>query len=627
MNKTRPTIKVVCVMLAFVVIVASAVSLVACNKEVSVADIFRHTTSPDEFTDVTQECVLPSGWAVYTSSATSSSSSVSVNSDVGYIKSIEALVISTTDSAGDTCLSLVRLNDDNVYYEGGMAGMMFPLYLGISALRVKDGLIALKHKNGEVSVINLKGQTVLSRSKTQNVSGTIDVAIKILDSELIAINYAYDKTGYNGYTSIYRPTTSGDASNRGELICRVQNQDNDLSYVSGFDSKYVTVVGNEEGSYIFTIPTSTSTVKNVKAEEDKGLIADNGEEDYSSEITYMGDGKFYIHQEWIVDSGEDYTYYDGESYCAVSRHVYTPDKEKMTEYADNSGKIFKNITNNYYDSTKASVDTREYLNDGFTYVSYGIDVNVENGVKVGYYDQFVLDSDFNIVLSLTGNYGIQITMQDSEDVGVFDLIMSYIDDVMYVPYLPSSANYYDANGTLIGSNSDYTIVAQNYANGIAVAQASFTSGSTTTTAFGAFNKKGEVVVPFKYTSLTAFRGYYALGERDNEDGDNTPYLIGRDGKEIEYMSDMSTPLADIATNNNGNYSYEIGCYLYREQIDDVWYLGIKNFNANADKNVIMKARMTECILYAPSSSTVDVFVFEKITASDSSVSYVVYRLI
>ena len=55
--------------------------------------------------------------------------------------------------------------------------------------------------------------------------------------------------------------------------------------------------------------------------------------------------------------------------------------------------------------------------------------------------------------------------------------------------------------------------------------------------------------------------------------------------------------------------------------------GIKNFNPNVQKNVVMPATMgSGCTLYAPSSSPKNVFVFDKIT-SGSTFSYNVYRLV
>ena len=59
----------------------------------------------------------------------------------------------------------------------------------------------------------------------------------------------------------------------------------------------------------------------------------------------------------------------------------------------------------------------------------------------------------------------------------------------------------------------------------------------------------------------------------------------------------------------------------------VQLFGIKNFNPNVQKNIVMPATMASgCTLYAPSSSPSNVFVFDKITTG-ADVSYNVYRLI
>ena len=139
--------------------------------------------------------------------------------------------------------------------------MILPFYIGVSALRIKDGLVACKFSNGEAGVFDLDGRTVISRkrigateSKALGEKTEIDVAVKILGSGLVAVGGQYDVQGVNNYTSIYRPTTSGGLETRGELVCRVSNYEGKLSYVDGFDNKYVSVVGNEAGDCMYSIP-------------------------------------------------------------------------------------------------------------------------------------------------------------------------------------------------------------------------------------------------------------------------------------------------------------------------------------------------------------------------------------
>ena len=59
----------------------------------------------------------------------------------------------------------------------------------------------------------------------------------------------------------------------------------------------------------------------------------------------------------------------------------------------------------------------------------------------------------------------------------------------------------------------------------------------------------------------------------------------------------------------------------------IFKYGIKNFNPNVNKNIIMNATMSAgSVLYAPTSSPSNVFVFDKVTVGNN-VSYTVYRLI
>ena len=150
--------------------------------------------------------------------------------------------------------------------------------------------------------------------------------------------------------------------------------------------------------------------------------------------------------------------------------------------------------------------------------------------------------------------------------------------------------------------------------------------------YGAFNVYGEEIIPFEYFSLSAFRGAYTIGECYNSDKVKSLYIIGTDGKRIEAMSDGSKPLADMATDKNNAVISKIGCYMYvktvQENGSDKKIYGIKNFNPNINENVVMEARMEAgSVLYAPSTSPSDVFVFEKITDANKNAIYSVYRLI
>ncbi len=627
MTNKRTVAKTIAFVLTLCLIISCCFMLFACNKDKdkpkSVADIYKSKTSESEFSSYKLQFVLDEGWTVYTTSTSKSSQNVDVNSDVGYIESINGFVVEK-----DGSLSIVLCDDQNVYFEGGMKGQIFPDWINVSALRVKGNLIACKFANGEAGVFDKSGNTVLSRSAVSGATeANIDDVIKILDGSMIAVSETYDTKAVKGYTSIYRPTTSGDVYSRGQLVCRVQNDDAKLSYLRGFDGKYVSVVGNSEGDYIFAIPKSASEAKNVIATTN-GTVEDNGNDDYYSEITYMGNGKFFIHEDWTVASTDDYAYYDGFDYYCFKRRIYTPDNDATSEYTQNADKVFLYLENAYYGGDKGGIDTTSYLKDGFTYASYGLAIIG----KLGTYDQYILDSDFNVVMSLSGNYGITIKDQKKEQVGYFDLVMQSVDGYYYNPLQPSGVNIYDASGKLVGHNDRTTVAQQELSNNMIVAAITDPDDSKSYL-YGAFNLYGETVVPFEYSTLSAFRGSYTIGMKYDSDAKKTlPYIIGSDGKVVTELSDGSKPLGDIATSTSSQYIYKIGCYMNYitttgEDGKEVKRFGIKNFNPNVNKNVVMPATMESgSVLYASSKCPNKVFVFAKVT-SGSAVAYTVYQLI
>lgn len=618
--------KIVAFVLVLGTILACTFSLVACNKDkeknYSISDVFKSRESVKEFSSSKLEIALDAGWEVYTEV---SSSSKYLAGDVGYITELDAFVV---QEKNNSYLSIVKCGDTKVYFEGGMKGQILPDYIGIVSLRVKDGLIACKFSNGECGVFDYNGNSVLSRSKISGAdSAKLDDVVKILDGGLIAVAAKYNSEGKTGYTSIYRPTTSGDNSSRGMLCARIQNLDGNLSYVRGFDSKYVTVVGNDEGDYIYTIPQSGSS--QLISAVGNSIVADNGKDDYYSEITYIGDGKFIIHEDWTVESTDDYTYCDGFDYYVFKRYIYTPDNDKLVEDTDNADKVFLYLGNSYYDSDKCGVNTSTYLNDGFTYASYGL--TIIN--KIGYYDQFILDSDLDIVMSLTGNYGITIKDQKKEQVGYLDLIMQCVDGYYYNPVKPSEINIYDTNGNLVGHNDKGNVVKQELMNNIIVAKIQDPDDDSKEL-FGAFNLYGEQIMDFEYSKLSAFRGAYTICQKKDAEGNLKYYVVGMDGKIVDEMSDGSIPLADMATTSDSKEIYKIGCYVYKVDSGEkdssgkiIYNFGIKNFNPNVNKNIVMPATMRSgCTLYAPNGAQENVFVFDKITVG-STYTYNIYRLI
>lgn len=647
MQRERTSFRVVASLLVISLLASVLVLFAACNKTkpVTMSDIFKANVSAKEFSGVETVCTLPLGWEVYTRSTTSNRESDDANSAVGYIKELDAFVVKYTYDS-DTKLSIMKCNSNKVFFKDGPKGLMFPVSSGITALRVKNGLIVCK-MNNSVAAFDYEGRVVLSplTKDGQSLSSVkIDDIVKVLCDGLIAIHPTYDPNGLSGYTSIYRPTTVGNEEDgRKNMICRVPNNDNKLSYVSGFDGQYVTVVGNKVGDAIYSIP------KNPKAEKDKNLIAPqnailvaNGKSNYYDEITYLGGGKFFLYEDWTVKSTDEYDFYDGTNYCNKSANFYYPDNDRLQKYTANSDKVFCKISNNYYDEGKIGVDTRSYLNDGYSYVSYGLDID---GDKKADYDQYIVDKNMNIVMSLTENYGLQLKTPKKTEVSYYDLIKICTDGYFYEPIYPSKVMIYDKNGNVVGSNERSTVVRQELSNNIIIAAIVDPEGkSDSDIIYGAFNIYGQEIIPFEqkdkdgkrivYTSISAYRGDYTIAKKQT-DGNKISYvIIGPDGKEVEELYDNSLPLNDIAYDTSSNPIFKIGCYLYKEDSGEkdengksIFIFGIKNYNPNTDKNVVMSARMSAgCVMYTPLDSSEDVFVFEK-RGSGDEVVYTIYKVI
>ncbi|MCQ2603100.1 MAG: WG repeat-containing protein, partial [Clostridia bacterium] len=255
--------------------------------------------------------------------------------------------------------------------------------------------------------------------------------------------------------------------------------------------------------------------------------------------------------------------------------------------------------------------------------SYGVTVHGEN--KEGWYDQFILDKDLNIVISLSGNFGIEIdSIKKATEVNYFDLALKFTDGVGIVPILSSKLRAIDRNGkTLFETDDEYSIVTATLNNGMIVC----TTVINNATMYGAYNTQGKLVVPFEYTNIDPFLGYYTIAEK-TVDGSKKQVMLGKDGKELTAMSDFTVPLADMtmgtSTAGKSVAMYKVGCYCSNKVIDGTTYFGVKNLDANVSKNTLIENKMVEgSFLYAPSNNPTSVFVFAKF---EKDGAFTIYRL-
>lgn len=591
------------------VLLISTVALFACNPTdeddgyTGIENIYVNHASSKEFTSYEVAIsAIPKDWSLY---APSTSSNEFKNSNSGYIADLDAFVVKKTVENA-TYLGIIKCGTTEVMFES----------LAITAIRVANGSIVLKNVNGDMYLTDYNGKVVLKDIVSNAGTRPIDEVIKVLDDELVAVNPVYDKNASSqSYTSIYRKST-------GKLACRVKNAGGQLSAVAGFDGRYVVVSNTTEDSIdytrIFAIPVTAGEVLNLDGTE-KGSYYDNGEDDYYNEITYMGNGEFFIHEDWTVDKEEDYTYFYNDEYRKVARFIYNVEEDRRVLYE--SDYYFLNLTNHYYGAERTGVGTRNILKEGYYYATYCIIVDTQ---KEGHYDQFILDKDFNIVYSLSGNFGAsKDKIEEVDSVSYFDLALLYVDGYGISPLPSSQVRVVDSEGNTLFT-IDKTVTSAVYNNGMIIATAINTKGVTT---YAVYDATGKEIVPFSegYTEINPFLGYYTIAKKDGK-----TVLLSKDGKVVEKMSDnVSAPLADIAKTSSKADIYKLGAYMFTETRknadgEDTKYYGIKNLSTDVNSNVLIEANMISgSMLYAPTSSPDQVYVFAKFEGKEE---FVVYKL-
>ena len=593
-----------------VVLAVLAATLVGCDKATRLGDIFVGYESAGEITRAELQLTLPTGWNVLTDSTTYA------DSDIGYSSTLDAYIV--VNDAGS--LNIAQADDDKqaVFLLRDSAGN--PTASGISAIKVCGVLALIRFNNGTASVINLEnGKVALRADATTGITKEVSSAVAVLDDELIAVNPAYSTVcSGTDYTPVYRAST-------GELVCKVYNAGGSLDGVFGFDGNYVMVenksgtsTAQEYSTYLYAVPERAGANLDMTASADCIYNRVSEKESYYSEATYLGDGRFYVHEEWTVNSTDDYTYsYDGD-YYKVYRYIVTPANGERTAY--NSSYYFLNCVNAYFTngSDRCVVAPSSFLQAGYIYSSFGLYVPES---KEAEYDQFVLDYDLNIVLSLTNNWGIELEYVERDKVNYYDLMLQFQDGYGYAPLAPAALRLFDESGKIVAEETAYELTGVNLHDGMIIAGTA--DGSNTL--YGAFDLDCELVIPFEYKLISPFRGFYTYARRSTSSGGTETVLLGKDGSVVETLSDGTKPFHDIATTSKGSEIYKRGCYLYKATDEDgtVRY-GVKNFSADASSNTVLEACfLSGCVLYSPDTDNNLVFVFGQ-TEKDGAVS--VYRM-
>lgn len=618
--------KVILITAAVIVAATLAGALLGCNRfntaTPDLADIYRDYAATDAEIDGAELCLtLPKGWGVL------SSYTSHPDSDIGYIRSLNAFIV-----VKNGCLSVAKVPEDGSA-EVKESDLLIPESAGVKAIHAVGDVLVVRIDSNDafVGVLDANGRWLLNANKTSSLGETatdetLSGALRVLDGELVAVaaKYVVDPafTGGKSSTAIYRLST-------GELVGWVAS-DGGVSGVLGFDGRYVSVETTSSSSgretVIYDVPGTLQQGGAMQPASNAVFRNTSGHEDYYTEATYLGNGRFFVHTEWTVSSTDSYDYaYNGE-YYKMLRYTYNAATGERAQYS--SAHVFLNCVNTYYDlASGRSVDEStvvvpsSYLREGYTYASFGLIIGAD---KQAMYDQFILDENLNIVYSLTTNFGIRPEGSlDREEVSIYDLMMQGSDGYFYARLYPSAIRLYSADGKLVFQNDEHDYVSVSVQNGMVIAEIENEDGKHV---FGAFDLAGNNVIPFEYSSILPFRSFYTYAVTT----DNKRVLLGRDGSIAPAEGEEGSSTAhfpDIATTSGSKPVVQRGCYIYKVSTEGGTRFGVKNMSGDYDDNVVFDAILMADsygpTLYSPNSDNSLVFVWG--TRADDGV-FCVYRL-
>lgn len=592
--------------LAIVIIficVAMFATFSACNSstENSMLTIYKNRSNVGEFTKAEYLGTLPVGYRVLTSTTNYA------YSEYGYQKELDGFIVYNENG-----LNFIKTGASDVYFQNLSFNIkQIHVYYGNIFMMTSDTKILVYDYDNDKWLYGTDNPLCVPPTINRSISTYVyaiskDYFLTISSPEVFKKQFGVDKEFATSYFVFH---SNGNMVGRIDATATVSSK---LGSVDGFDT--YAVVNNITGSNgketrIFNLTGLTSKNQNLIEPNYNGVFSYASGTNNGLEVTYFGNGKFLVH---IEEEGDetDYFYKDEkDEYWKVRRYIFHADTGTRETYRSDT--LFLSIENEYYKySTTKTYDTSQFLQPGYSYVSYGI---VRDKDKTVSYDEFIIkNSDFTIVNSLTKNYG-SVEFPDTDAISLKELLLFYVGGIGVVQSQTGVLNIYNTEGEVIASNNEHMYQSATYNSGMIVCtivDEENSSDSSTALLYGAVNTKGQITVPFIYDSLTLFTGFYAIGQRDDENGDASYYLVGKNGYEV-FLGNSKSVSEDYSfhINNNGGI-YKTGCYVYSYVNDKGTKLyGVKSTNASPTKNLLLEAKYTTVTLFSPSSEFAKVYVF------------------
>lgn len=525
----------------FIVLTLSlaAAFLPACNKtpKYTVSDIYKSHAQESEFTSATKILDFPEGVKPY------GGKSSKINYANAYLPSVKCLVVQKTD--GSKLLGLYDLKGKEV------------LPINFTEISVKQGYILAREQGGNVILAKPNGEVVLTA--TPKDSG---YEIKNAKGETLALSLNFDAS--NDMSLLIRPMSAKYVAVRtnvqkvafvgadGQIVAATEYEGNMSEFKTVDD--YVVRSFTEN-----SLPTVCVYRIGEKAVVSGGRIV-AATEDAVLNVTYVGGNNFYCAEMVKLAKSsasdetaeEDYDYIDlSGNKCKISIFGFnakTGEKKTMSDEM-----IFSSIVNGYYEE-ESGIEISKYLNDGFSYVSVGL---VKTDGKKTQFEAFIIDENFNVVASMTTEYG---KFNPSADGTAYrDMLIEYTGGIgIGVTNEKGPLAVYDRNGKCVLFKDDASYSKISFGGGVVTALKTTADGTARYVAYGL---DGSEIVGFEqgFTALTKFVGGYAVGVAKNYSSSSDCLIVAADGKVYpsQTYASKSTyfycPGAQVSKNSEGKF--------------------------------------------------------------------------
>lgn len=525
----------------FIVLTLSlaAAFLPACNKtpKYTVSDIYKSHAQESGFTSATKILDFPEGVKPYGGKTSK------INYANAYLPSVNCLVVQKTD--GSKLLGLYDLKGKEV------------LPINFTEISVKQGYILAREQGGNVILAKPNGEVVLSA--TPKDSG---YEIKNAKGETLALSLNFDTS--NDMSLLIRPMSAKYVAVRtnvqkvafvgadGQIVAATEYEGNMSEFKTVDD--YVVRSFTEN-----SLPTVCVYRIGEKAVVSGGRIV-AATEDAVLNVTYVGGNNFYCAEMVKLAKSsasdetaeEDYDYIDlSGNKCKISIFGFnakTGEKKTMSDEM-----IFSSIVNGYYEE-ESGIEISKYLNDGFSYVSVGL---VKTDGKKTQFEAFIIDENFNVVASMTTEYG---KFNPSADGTAYrDMLIEYTGGIgIGVTNEKGPLAVYDRNGKCVLFKDDASYSKISFGGEVVTALKTAADGTARYVAYGL---DGSEIVGFEqgFTALTKFVGGYAVGVAKNYSSSTDCLIVAADGKVYpsQTYASKSTyfycPGAQVSKNSEGKF--------------------------------------------------------------------------